>query len=247
MLDRDIAALYGVGSKQINQAVKRNPEKFTEPEYCFVVTENERSQIVTFQQFQGIKFTHKPRLFTKKGCHMLGTVLNTPQAIAHTKVVIDTFDAVESGQLPMLAETNRRIGLLEQKIVDLPEQLMKKFETKLDEKIKQNTDAIGEAKNALFEKIIGLTPKGKKHLWDLVAPAINSITDEIERSSVRGDVVYILTSYAGGRYDRLTSDKKKELFVLAEKLAKLIMAQSCKAQAAFFFNEPKPRQKKVKK
>ena len=82
MLDRDIAVLYGVETKVLNQAVKRNMGRFPE-DFMFQLTreevENPRSQIVTLKQGQNIKYL--PYAFTEHGILMLSSVLNSHKAI----------------------------------------------------------------------------------------------------------------------------------------------------------------------
>ena len=78
MLDKDLAELYRVKTKVLNQAVKRNLERF--PEYfMFRLTKEEvissRSQFVTLKQGQNIKYF--PYAFTEQGVAMLSSVLNS--------------------------------------------------------------------------------------------------------------------------------------------------------------------------
>lgn len=83
MLDSDLAELYGVETKVLNQAVKRNTERFPE-DFMFMLTETEwtslRSQIVTSKIGRGGR-TYLPNVFTEHGILMLSSVLNSPQAI----------------------------------------------------------------------------------------------------------------------------------------------------------------------
>jgi len=82
MLDKDLAKLYGVEVKVLNQAVKRNIERFPEDfMYQLTIQEvtNSRSQIVTLKQGQNIKYL--PNVFTEQGVAMLSSVLNSERAI----------------------------------------------------------------------------------------------------------------------------------------------------------------------
>ena len=88
MLDKDLAELYGVKTKALNQAVKRNIERF--PEYfMFQLTKEEseisRSQFVTLKHGQNIKYS--PYAFTEQGVAMLSSVLNSKKAI-HVNIQI---------------------------------------------------------------------------------------------------------------------------------------------------------------
>lgn len=83
MLDSDLAELYGVETKVLNQAIKRNADRFPE-DFMFQLTESEweslRSQIVTSKNGRGGR-TYLPNVFTEHGVLMISSVLNSPQAI----------------------------------------------------------------------------------------------------------------------------------------------------------------------
>jgi hypothetical protein len=84
MLDADLAMLYGVPTKVLNQAVRRNADRFPR-DFAFVLAGQEvadlRSQIVTSKAARGGR-RYMPRAFTEQGVAMLSTVLNSPTAIA---------------------------------------------------------------------------------------------------------------------------------------------------------------------
>ena len=83
MLDSDLAELYGVETKALNQAVKRNEYRFPE-DFMFQLTENEwgslRSQFVTSKNRRGGR-TYLPNVFTEHGVLMLSSVLSGKQAV----------------------------------------------------------------------------------------------------------------------------------------------------------------------
>ena len=83
LLDRDVAALYGVETRVVNQAVKRNAERFFDG-YVIKLTLEEcsRSQVVTLNGKRGSNMKHLPHAFTERGLYMLATVLKSPCAIA---------------------------------------------------------------------------------------------------------------------------------------------------------------------
>jgi len=72
ILDRDVAELYGVETKEVNQAVKNNPAKFMEG-YVITLSSEERSELVkNFDRFNTLKHsTVSPSAFTEKGLYML--------------------------------------------------------------------------------------------------------------------------------------------------------------------------------
>ena len=82
MLDKDLATLYGVEAKVLNQAVKRNVERFHD-DFRFQLTKEEclRSQIVTLNEKQGQHLKYMPYAFTEQGVAMLSSVLRSQTAI----------------------------------------------------------------------------------------------------------------------------------------------------------------------
>lgn len=94
IIDADVADLYGVETKRINEAVKNNPDKFPEG-YLFELNKNEwnplKSKFST--SMKGGK-TKLPAAFTEKGLYMLATILKSPQAVETTLAIIDTFARV---------------------------------------------------------------------------------------------------------------------------------------------------------
>src|SRR3989304_8337677 len=77
MIDRDLAGLYGVPTKVLNQAVKRNIEKFP-ADFMFILTKAEKDELVTnCDRFNSLKHsTSFPYAFTEHGALMLANVLN---------------------------------------------------------------------------------------------------------------------------------------------------------------------------
>ena len=96
MLDRDLAMVYGVETKRINEAVKNNPDRFPEG-YIFELTVNEKMKLVeNFDRFKTLKHsTSLPKAFTEKGIYMLATILTTKKAIQTTIDIIETFSKVK--------------------------------------------------------------------------------------------------------------------------------------------------------
>ena len=82
MLDRDLAELYGVTTKVLNQAVKRNRKRFPE-DFMFQLTEGEKGEVVTIcDHLKTLKFSPQlPYVFTEQGVAMLSSVLNSDRAI----------------------------------------------------------------------------------------------------------------------------------------------------------------------
>ena len=82
MIDRDLAELYGVTTKQMNQQVKRNPKRFPE-DFMFQLTAVEKEEVVTFcDHLTTLKYSPQlPYVFTEHGAVMLASVLNSDRAI----------------------------------------------------------------------------------------------------------------------------------------------------------------------
>lgn len=93
MLDSDLADLYEVPTKRLNEAVKRNLARFP-THYMFQLTNEEfeslRSQIATSNKTRGGR-RYMPYVFTEQGVAMLSTVLNSEKAIQINIKIIDTF------------------------------------------------------------------------------------------------------------------------------------------------------------
>lgn len=92
ILDSDVAALYGVQTREINQAVRNNPEKFP-PNYVIELNKEEKLEVIKFfDNLSNLKFSPSlPKAFTEKGLYMLATILKSPQATQTTIAIIETF------------------------------------------------------------------------------------------------------------------------------------------------------------
>lgn len=95
IVDSDVADLYGVSTKQVNQAVSRNSEKFPR-DYSFTLKKQEKEEVVTnCDHLESLKYSvHLPRVFTESGLYMLATILKSLRATSTTIAIIDTFAKV---------------------------------------------------------------------------------------------------------------------------------------------------------
>ena len=97
MLDKDLAARYGIETKVLNQAVKRNAKRFEGDDFMFVLTKEEyksirsRSQIVTLNKGRGSNIKYLPKAFTALGVAMLSSVLNSDTAIEINRQIMRAF------------------------------------------------------------------------------------------------------------------------------------------------------------
>ena len=108
LLDRDVAMLYGVETKRVNEAVKNNPRKFRDG-YVFELTREEsdalRSKISTIEvsavtiepvNGKGRHSKYNFKAFTRKGLYMLATCLKSDRAADATVAIVETFDKVQT-------------------------------------------------------------------------------------------------------------------------------------------------------
>jgi hypothetical protein len=98
LLDFDVAEIYGVETKRINEAVKNNPDKFPEG-YIIETTDDEwkalKSKISTLKsKGRGQHTKFNPKAFTEKGLYMIATILKSKQATETTIAIIETFAKV---------------------------------------------------------------------------------------------------------------------------------------------------------
>jgi hypothetical protein len=82
MLDRDLAALYGVATKRLNEQVRRNIKRFPE-DFMFQLTAREKEELVAIcDHLRALKFSYQlPYAFTEQGVAILLSVLNSERAI----------------------------------------------------------------------------------------------------------------------------------------------------------------------
>ncbi|MBF0291308.1 MAG: ORF6N domain-containing protein [Nitrospinae bacterium] len=126
MLDADLAEMYGVPTKALSQAVKRNIERFPE-DFMFQLTEEEheflRSQFVTSNEGSGGR-RYLPRVFTEQGVAMLSTVLNSKRAIEVNITIMRAFV-----RLRELMSTHKDLAL---KLDDMEKKYDRQFKVVFD-------------------------------------------------------------------------------------------------------------------
>ena len=95
LLDADVAAIYGVETRDINKAVTNNPDKFPAG-YIVELTKTEKMELVeNFHRFDKLKHsTANPKAFAEKGLYMLATILKSPQATQATISIVETFSKI---------------------------------------------------------------------------------------------------------------------------------------------------------
>ncbi len=102
ILDSDVAALYGMETMRINEAVKNNPEKFPDG-YIFQLSKKEKAKVIEIFDNPKLRFSPVlPKAFTEKGLYMLATILKGERATQTTIAIIEAF--------AKLRELSRTIG-----------------------------------------------------------------------------------------------------------------------------------------
>ena len=161
MLDRDLARLYGVEARALNQAVKRNMERFPE-DFMFQLSkeefENLRSQIVTSSEEEILKSQNVisswggirkwPYVFTENGVAMLSSVLRSQQAISINIQIMRAFNAMRHF-ITSNAQVFQRVENIEKNILALN---ASKVDTdkKLEEVFRRLDDGNATPKQAVF-------------------------------------------------------------------------------------------------
>jgi len=126
MLDADLAELYGTTTKALNQAVRRNPERFP-ADFRFELTAAEKQEVVTnCDHLARLKFSRTlPYAFTEHGAIMAASVLNTRRAIEVSLYVVRAFVklrellSTHKELAGKLAELERRVGAHDEAIQTL--------------------------------------------------------------------------------------------------------------------------------
>ena len=116
ILDADLARLYGVTTKVLNQAVRRNTTRFPE-DFLFQVTVAEKVELVTnCDRFKNLKHsTSLPTAFTEYGAIMAATLLNSARAVAVSVLIVRAFVRMRDA-LAAKPEIESKLGELESRV-----------------------------------------------------------------------------------------------------------------------------------
>ncbi len=151
MLDRDLAALYGVPTKRLNEAVKRNSKRFP-PHFMFRLSRQEKLELVAnCDHLSGLKYSPTlPYAFTEHGVAMLSSVLSSERAIQINIQIIDAFIAMRRYALATKPEeVSRRIAILEKVLL----QYMGKTDRRIDEIVETLNEMLSADEDDLPEQI----------------------------------------------------------------------------------------------
>jgi len=115
MLDRDLASIYGVTTKRLNEQVKRNIDRFPK-DFMFQLTECEKKEVVAnCDHLRSLKYTpFLPYVFTEHGAVMLASVLNSRTAVQSSILVVRAFIMLREG-MAIYKELKCKIDEMERK------------------------------------------------------------------------------------------------------------------------------------
>ena len=194
ILDSEIARLYEVETKKLNQAVKRNINRFPE-HFCFKLTENEyeslRSQFVTLKiQRRGQHSKYLPYAFTEQGVAMLSAVLHSDRAVDISIKIINTFIEMRKF-LNSNGQVFERLTNVEYKLIEHE----KKFDTifnqlQQEENIKQKIFFEGQIWDS-YSLIIDILKKAYKKITIIDNYIDDSILKMLTKKNKNVEVVII--------------------------------------------------------
>jgi hypothetical protein len=124
ILDADLADIYGVRTKALNQAVKRNPDRFPE-DFIFQLNVQEKQEVVTnCDHLSRLKFSPQlPLAFTEHGALQAANVLKSKRAVAMSVYVIRAFIQMRE-QIAANSAIQKRLGEIDRKLLDHDEALV---------------------------------------------------------------------------------------------------------------------------
>ena len=241
MLDSDLAKLYNVETKRINEAVKNNPNKFPE-RFAFLLndfeTMNLRSKFSTSslnKNYGGRRYN--PRVFTEQGVAMLSTILKSKVAVETSIRIMDAFvkmrkiissNLIEQKYInELVIKDNERINLLEESF------------SKLEEKEKINHIFYEGQIYDAYSLLIDIFKEAKKEIIIIDNYADKSILDMITNLNVKVTIVTrkfnLLKDIDIKKYNRqyhnlkvIYSDKFHDRFIILDKKVLYHSGASCK-------------------
>ena len=149
MLDRDLAALYGVEVKRLNEQVKRNIKRFPK-DFMFQLTKEEclRSQIATLNEGRGQHLKYMPYVFTENGVAMLSSVLRSDTAIEVNIRIMRAFTSMRHF-LQNNAEVFQRLSTLEYHQLEM-QQHLQESDKRIEEVFRRLDEGNAKPKQGVF-------------------------------------------------------------------------------------------------
>jgi phage regulator Rha-like protein len=159
MIDSDMAELYGVSTKRLNEAVKRNQTRFP-TDFMFQLTQSEKDELVAIcDHLKKLKYSpYLPFVFTEHGAVMLASVLNSERAIHVNIQIVRIFNKMREillshkDLLLEIQKINSKLTDHEDKILLVFEYLKQFEQSKNQELDQQNRPEIGFKQGSLYEK-----------------------------------------------------------------------------------------------
>ncbi len=124
MLDADLAKIYGVTTKRLNEQVKRNRNRFPDEDFMFQVSSSEKAELVAIcDRFKNLKHsTSLPYAFTEYGAIMLANILNSKTAVLASIQIVKTFIKMRE-MVAQNAELSLRLSRVEHKLSEQDEDI----------------------------------------------------------------------------------------------------------------------------
>lgn len=124
IVDADLAEFYGVSTKVLNQAVRRNKDRFPE-DFMFQLNKNEKIEVVTnCDHLERLKYSPvNPLVFTEHGALMAASILNSKRAVEVSLYIVRAFVALRRA-VSEHKELSRRMARLERKLSDHDEKIV---------------------------------------------------------------------------------------------------------------------------
>jgi hypothetical protein len=224
MLDFDVAQLFGVESKRLNEQVKRNVEKFDG--FAFRLTQEEhetlRSQNATSNVGRGGR-RYIPYVFTEHGVVMAATVVKSEHAIAASRFIIKVFVEArrktltsDGRNLPSLIDARRLLPLE----TDVRAGLMGKLNS-----------ALGRVLDAIADPVAQTTVREEAHA--VAAEGLRSIKEHLKKAGVQNEKTLAEVRKLLAEADavevetaqRVTENQHRQLALLAKQLRLVLVAQ----------------------
>ena len=164
MLDRDLATLYGVETKRLNEQVKRNIKRFPE-DFMFQLTKDEclRSQIATLNEGRGQHLKYMPYVFTENGVAMLSSVLRSDTAIEVNIRIMRAFVSMRHFMVNN-ASVFSRLETMEYHQLEM-QQHQQKTDKRIDEVFRRLDEGNAKPKQGVFYN--GQVNPAKRNVLDL--------------------------------------------------------------------------------
>ncbi|MBR7004262.1 MAG: ORF6N domain-containing protein [Bacteroidales bacterium] len=154
ILDRDLAWLYGVETKRLNESVRRNYKRFEGDDFMFRLTKDEtigissRSHFSTLNKGRGSNFKYLPFAFTELGVAMISSVLNSETAIRVNRDIMRAFVSLRQLTTQSLPDNNTQLREEIKAIRDEMNQILAD-QNDINESTRAQLDAISEALSEL--------------------------------------------------------------------------------------------------